>query len=427
MERDRRRVRPEEEETEAPAVAPPAGAILGLQQSAGNAAVTRMLSRKGEAPAKLKGVKVNHERVSVKPGEPGLKFSAEPAGLAGVTYKIEGDGAEVDAGTTVAADGSVTIGKGQAGGRVKAVAELPDPGGNEFAEQPLNFVEDPGAITGTSESAASDKTHYRGDFTHTFKGGPATERAHVNEKFGGPLIAKPESTKHTIQSPFGAFELTSNDPGKATDGWDLDGAGTMTGVDHVSIQKSLVDARDFIPNASRPKAKGLPASFSVDQAFHALRMPTNTYGASPVAATTHVRTLRETAGSLEVVLSAGGKEVVEPYEGPTVFRKAAADKTTVEASTKESVNTVSISAEAFGADTTAYYKIEGEKLGCTVDASGTLTVGSTPGTVRVRVGDKKFASYDEVAITVTAPKVAAEKPKAQAAEGVAAGAEPPSE
>lgn len=439
MERDRRRIRPEEEAAERPPDTPaPGNDILALQQSAGNAAVAKLLRAPKATGKELKAAKVNHERVSVPPsGTPGLKITPDPADAGGtLSYAVDADGAAIDGATKADAQGNVAIGAKQGGGKAKAVVKqsIGDTEGGTIENEQwaqLNFVEDPTGITSTAEAAASDDKRYRGEFTHTFKPGPAgaagLERARVNERFSGALIQDPAKSEHAIASPFGAFKLAVNPPDDVSKGWDLDSSGTMVKHDEVTIDKSLVDARPFVANASQPSAKGLPQSFEVTQGFHSLHFPDNTFSTAAVASTPHVRTLREKGGKLEVVLSSGGKEVVEDYAGPAVFRKAKADKATVEASTKDVTNTVSITAEAFGADPTAHYRLEGEALGCKVDASGTLTVGTKPGTVKVRVGDKKFANYDEVTITIAAPKAAAAKPTAAGDEGTAAWAEPPSE
>jgi hypothetical protein len=54
------------------------------------------------------------------------------------------------------------------------------------------------------------------------------------------------------------------------------------------------------------------------------------------------------------------------------------------------------------------WSISGEKLGCAVDATGKVLIGSAAGTITVRAGDGTH--YDEVSITITAPKPAAGAP-----------------
>ena len=60
-----------------------------------------------------------------------------------------------------------------------------------------------------------------------------------------------------------------------------------------------------------------------------------------------------------------------------------------------------VSVDAEGSKATPKYSIQGEKLGCSVDASGEVKIGDKPGTITVRAGNAK--NYDEVTITITAP------------------------
>jgi hypothetical protein len=435
MERDRRRERSEDEAAPKQSPAPVAG-ILALQQSAGNAAVSQLLRAPGKAKA-ITGVTVNHEKVTVPPDAAlDLKAQADPKDAGGdLTYGVEGAGATLDGATKAdPKTGQITVGAKQAGGKAKAtVKQKITAEDGSFTEQPaereLFFLDEPGAITATSESSASTKDVYQGDFTHTFKAGPGgaagLEMARVNERFGGPLIKDSMSANHDIAAPWGTFKLKANPPADPAKGWLLNGSGEMTTPDHVSIEKDLVDARPFVKNASQPTAKGLPSGFEVQQDFYSVRYPGKTFTAAAVATTAHKRTLRAGTTGLEVALEAGGKEVVEDYAGPTAFRNATASKPTVEPSTKDDVKTVDVSVEAVGKDAKPTYSIQGEKLGCKVDSAGKVTIGTKPGTITVRAGDTK--SYDEVTITIKAPAAAAAKPTAETGEGSAALAEPPSE
>ena len=72
-----------------------------------------------------------------------------------------------------------------------------------------------------------------------------------------------------------------------------------------------------------------------------------------------------------------------------------------------------------GAAAKPTYSIVGEKLGCSVDSSGMVKIGSTPGKITVRAGSAK--SFDEVVITITAP---APKPAPAAGSGKTAGLDP---
>lgn len=436
MERDRRLERSEEEEAATKQPAPPVAGILALQQSAGNAAVSQLLRAPGKAKG-ITGVTVNHEKVTVPPDATlDLKAQADPKDAGGdLTYGLEAAGATLDGATKAdPKTGQITVGAKQAGGKAKAtVKQKITAADGSFTEQPaereLFFLDEPGAITATSETAAGDKDYYRGDFTHTFKAGPGgaagLEMARVNERFTGPLIKDSMAANHEIAAPWGIFKLKANPPADPAKGWVLNSSGEMTTADHVSIEKTLVDARPFVKNASQPTAKGLPSGFEVQQDFYSVKYPGRTFTAAAVATTKHKRTLRASSSGFEVAMEAGGKEVVEDYAGPTVFRNATASKTTVEPSAKDDVKTVDVAVEAIGKDTKPTYSIQGDKLGCKVDSSGKVTIGTKPGSITVRAGDTK--SYDEVVITIKAPPVAGAKPTAGTAEASPAFAEPPSE
>jgi hypothetical protein len=442
MERDRDRARSPEEPAagkEPAAAVPHAHAqILRLQQSAGNAAVSQLL-RAPAAATPVNGVKVNHPKVSVPPDAAlDLKATADPANAGGtLTFGIATDGAALDAATKAdGTTGKITLSAAQAGGRVKATLKQRIDGEDgafteSTSEQPLQLIEDPTGISSTSESAAGNDTTYQGDFTHTFKPGPGgaagLELARVNERFTGGLIKDTMSKSHDLKTPFGQFTLNVNDPASTTAGWDLDSSGTMASSDHVSVAKSFIDARPFVVNASKPAATGLPQGWEVTQNFHPLRFPGRTWGATAVASTPHTRTLRDKGGKLEVAVGAGTKEVAEDYAGPAVFRGAKASQSTIEASTAAAAQSVTITVDGYGKDAAASYKIEGPDLGCKVDSSGTLTIGTTPGTVKVRAGDAKFVNYDDVSVTITPPKVADAKPTADLGEGAPAMAAPPAE
>ena len=119
-----------------------------------------------------------------------------------------------------------------------------------------------------------------------------------------------------------------------------------------------------------------------------------------------MRELVEKDGKLFMKLGAGKGSELIPYVGPAVFRNMKADKTTIVASEakpakgKWAQNTVQVSVDAEGSKATPKYSIQGEKLGCSVDASGEVKIGDKPGTITVRAGNAK--NYDEVTITITA-------------------------
>ena len=203
-----------------------------------------------------------------------VQATAAPKNATGVTYKVEKDTVEPTAVTVDASSGVITIGDKQEGGDVKITGESDD---KATASAGLPLYEKPTKIESTSGSAAATGARYQADFKHTFAGhsGKAakTEGTHVDEKF--------DST--SAKTPFGDFDLSAN-KGGAMSGWGVDAAGQMTGPDHVSIDKAMVDARKFVKSASNPSpAAALPQGFSMTQKLHTNALPANTQDAAPFA------------------------------------------------------------------------------------------------------------------------------------------------
>jgi hypothetical protein len=198
----------------------------------------------------------------------------------------------------------------------------------------------------------------------------------------------------------------------------------MAGPDNVSIGKQI-DASPFVKNASNPKpAAALPQGFDMTQKFHFKTLPSDKLEDAPFTTTTHGPHLVEDGGTLKMKISAGkGSELID-YAGPPVFRNATADKTSVEASPPKpktgtwKQNEVQCSVDVVPSGGAVKWSITGEKLGCSVDASGKVKIGETAGTITVRAGDGTH--YDEVTITITAPAPpAAAKPTSEDSAGEA--------
>lgn len=389
--------------------------VLSLQRTAGNRAVGRALARgliqRDDAPAAaLTGVTVSPAKASI-PLTAGttVQATAKPASATGVKYSLVADKVAPAAGTKIdESTGAVTLDAKQPGGSIKAKASTD----TSWAEQGFKLVEKPAAIASTSGSA---KGTYEAHFVHTFSSAGASaaglDGENINEKFDSL----------SAETPFGPFTLQANAAG--SDGWDLDSAGKMGGPDKLSIGKGI-DATPFVKNASNPApAKSLPQGFSMTQKLHAKTFPAGTLDDAPFTTTPHVRTLEEKDGKLKMTLKAGTDGVSIDYAGPAVFRNAKADKTSVEASPPKPKtgawkrNEVQVSVDAEPAGSKVKYSIPGEALGCSVDASGKVSIGSTPGTIKVRAGDGA-SKYDEVSIEIKAPAGAA------AAAAKPAGVEP---
>jgi hypothetical protein len=403
--------------TSAPALRMTDPAILSLQRTAGNQAVCRaiatgMLARDEVADKPLTGLSITPQKATL-PLEAGtaVTAAAKPDGATGVKYSLAAGSVAPATGTKIdESSGAVTLDAKQPGGRMKAKAT----NAAGWREAEFRVVEKPKDIASTSSSAAGQ---YEAHFTHTFNsagaGQSGLEDANINEKFDSL----------TSKTPFGGdFSLTANAAGSA--GWFLSSSGTMKTVDKVSISKGGIDAKPFVKNASNPSpAKKLPQGFSMTQKLHARTFPSDKLEDSPFTTTDHVRELVEKDGKLQMRLAAGKKSEFIPYVGPTVFRNAKADKTTVVASGEKpkqgkwSQNVVFVSVDAEGAAAKPTFSIQGEKLGCSVDKDGMVKIGSTPGTITVRAGSAK--NFDEVVITITAP------PKPAAPPGKTAALDPP--
>lgn len=376
-------------------------AILSLQRTAGNQAVCRaiasgVLARDEQADTPIGGLSITPNKATL-PLESGVSITAaaKPAGVTGVKYSLEAGTVGPAAGTKIdASSGVVSVDAKQPGGKLKAKAE----NSASFADAEFRVIEKPKEIASTTSSAAGQ---YEAHFKHTFNssgaGQSGLEDANINEKFDS----------HTAKTPFGDdFKLTANAEGSA--GWFLSSSGTMGTVDKVSISKGGINAGPFVKNASNPSpAKPLPQGFNMTQKLHVKTFPANKLEDTPFTTTEHVRELVEKDNKLQMRLAAGKKSEFIPYVGPAVFRNAKADKTTVVASGpkpkqgKWTQNTVQVSVDAEGANAKPTYSIQGDKLGCSVDASGLVKIGSTPGKITVRAGSAK--NFDEVVITITAP------------------------
>lgn len=424
-------------------------AVLALQRAAGNAAVGRVLGAAARipagaptvqrAPAKAVGpISVNNTRISV-PVPAGASLQATvPAGQP-VTWSLAADTAAIDAGTSIDAAGLVTIGGTQAGGRITVKAD--DSGGSgSSATRPVGLLKAPGSIASTKITGAAGGKTYGAKFRHTFAAvgggkGSECEGVRVNEMFAG--IPTPMATSHAMTTPFGSFTLNTNDPAGTAAGWVINSSGEMGGDDHVTIGNG-VDIRPLVKNTSNPTpANTLPASFSAAQSLRSLEVPTNTFRAA-FATPAHVRGLREpSAGSPEFFVSANGTEHVDKYVGKPAVRNAKAASPTVVASEPPPPKpkkgapappavvptTVQITAESTPTGAPLKFSIQGEKLGCKIDAkSGLLTIGVTAGSVTVRAAEAEGRSYDEVVVTITArpapaPTTAPGTPAAPGAPG----------
>jgi hypothetical protein len=410
----------------APSVVPVASesVVLSMQKTVGNRAVCRaiasgMLAR-DDAPGAVAAADAAITALTVSPSQSTMPLESGTTITASTTpsnanakFSLEADTASPAAGTTIdASTGKITLGAKQPGGMMKVKAE------NSSTEttQAFRLIEKPKEIDSTAEAATGT---YEATFTHTFSSSGAStaglNQANINEKFDS-LTAK---------TPFGGdFTLTANKAGSK--GWYLNSSGTMAGPDNVSIS-SGIDGSKFVKNASNPNPTKLPAGFDMTQKFHFKTLPSGKLEDAPFTTTPHGRHLVDDGGKLKMKLSAGkGKGVLINYAGPPVFRNASAGKPSVEASPPKPTsgtwkqNEVQCSVDVEPSGGAVKWSISSsDKLGCSVDSSGKVKIGSSPGTITVRAGDGTH--YDEVTITITAPPPpAGAKPTSEEGAGDAA-------
>jgi hypothetical protein len=380
--------------------------------------------------ATLSGAAVTTDRFTV-PMESGvaLKATMAPSNATDVTLSVLPDTAKVDAGTSIDTAGAITVGAGQTGGKVKVQAAQPD--GTTKATFVL-FSAVPGKFASTTATRISNTGTYGGLFRHTFTspagGATALEGSHVNEKF-----AAAKGTKLSFTGPPLAAKATLNvnvnDPDSASVGWNLDSSARMVDPDRISWAANLADARPFVKNASNPKpATTLPQALTATQDFRNLSFPSKKYGSTVIDSTTHRRALedRKDAGQdrVKAITSANLVEVVDDYEGPTVFRYASADPASIPAATpappggtaaKPTKSRISVKKD--GQSASEKFEVIDPKRGSSVDGFGLLTPGTEAGPVTVRIGDG--TNFDEVTVTITAaaPAPAPAKPGATPTSG----------
>jgi hypothetical protein len=375
--------------------------------------LARAVLHRAATDVALTGAKLSPKHVSVPP-EKGLavKIAPVPANATAVTFGIEKGTVDPSA-TTVSATGEVTVGAAQPGGDISVFAEgttTDDEGATTTVKQPetLTVSEKPTSLKSTSAVEKTSSTEYGGEFTHTFSGpGKASGLADavVNEKFDSL----------TPTTPFGTFTLSANAANSA--GWGLDSSGAMTAPDNVTIDKKLINVQEFVKSTSNPKPKSLPAKFSMTQHLFAKSFPSKALDATEFDKTEHVRRLeKDSNGALKVVTEAGKDKVTQDYDGKYAITNAKSSASSVVGSQPKPKpvkgqptpdwdrNTFTVSADTIPADGSPIFTITGATLGCEIDkASGEVKVGSTPGTVAVRVYDPTKTHYDEVAVTITKP------------------------
>lgn len=369
--------------------------LAAVQRTAGNAAAARLL-RAPAAQAKTPPViAVTDVRVADRvtvPRTATVRAAAVPANATGVVWSLDPGSVTPTNVTIDAATGVMTFTAGQEGGTITVRATSSD---GSFATREIRVIEKPVAVTATSASGADN---YGGQFVHTFSApsGKVTglEGANINEKFDALTATTPWGG--------GPFTLQANTAGSR--GWDLDAAGQMAGPDNVTISHKGVNIGAAVQSASNPSPKPLPSSFTMKQHLHAKSLPGGTRDETPFTTVDHTRSF--VAGE-QFEVSAGLDKITESYDGPVAVHKAQASASTVEASPPRpksgawAQNTVTVTADSIPAGGTQKFSIRGSALGCTVDSSGTVSIGAQAGTITVRVSGGA-GNFDEVKIVITA-------------------------
>ncbi len=354
------------------------------------------------ANVSVTGLTVSPDTVTL-PRASAVQATAAPADATGVTFSIAAGTANTDNVAIDATTGAITISAGQQGGTIAVSADAADGSG---VTSDLVMIERPGAISATS---ASGSANYGGEFTHTFTApsghAAGLEGANINEEF----------SSLTATAPWGAFTLTANAAG--SHGWDLDSSGTMAGPDNVTIDAASVDIGKLVHSTSNPaRTATMPQGFTMTQRLFATVLPGGALEGTPFLTVAH---RRELIDGHQFKVTAGLGSIIEDYSGPEAVTNARASSSTVMASPPRpetgewAQRKVTIAADAIPDSATLTYSITGADLGCSVDSDGEVSIGSTAGTITVRV-TAAATNFDDVTITIT-EHVAAESTEPETA------------
>ncbi len=364
-----------------------------------------------------------------------------PANLPGaVAWSLAAGTAQVANGTRISTGGAITFGATQTGGTIQVHASqtLAD-GSSSTALAELVLCSHPTGINRTRDAGApsSANTVYGALFDHAFTSADnltsSLENVPVGEQF--PALPNPTGTSHTLPTPFGLFTLaTRNLPAAPANGqnWFITN-GELGGThDSVTLERSLVNAGDFVTSASNPTpAHTLPVSFSVTQELHWFCRQAAQW--NKISDVSHVRTLRVVGNDLEFATSVNGEEHTDPYRGQPAITGARATPAVIPPTT----NARTLSRTTVIADTlpgtlpaghALRFSIQGAALGSTIDArTGVLTAGNQAGSVTVQVRDsvRGNTNTDEATVQIVTPApapAAGQSPNPGVGPGAAPGA-----
>jgi hypothetical protein len=331
----------------------------------------------------------------------------------------------VAAGTSISTAGRITVGAGQKPGTITIEATNAAGAGVTLT---ISFSAHPTGIDSTSLVSAPAAGDYGHVFDHvlTSSSGTVSDLAGigVGEKF--PNLATPNAATHDIVAPaypFGpSFTLhTATLTADASNNWFATAAGGLGGTfDTVSIGSTGIDVGRFVRSTSNPNPTAtLPQGFSVEQHLHWYNPMAATNRWTDFRTVIHKRELINTSGALSFVTTVNGLgDGGDAYTGNVgVTKLAATPATTPKSATAPATSpapaarTVALSVDslptALPAGQTLNWSIQGADLGCSVAANAsnsklaTLTIGTTAGTVTVRVSDSSGTNFDEIVVTIT--------------------------
>jgi hypothetical protein len=346
--------------------------------------------------------------------------------VAGITWSLTDGTAKVDSGTSIAVDGSITIGAGQTAGNIQVRATNAD-GAYKYSE--LTFTGIPTTISSTSPVADPPAGTYGHVFDHVFDSTTGKvadlKGVAVGEKF--PKLDNPDGADHAIKAPDypfgGTFNLhTATLTEGATNNWFLTDAGQLGGEhDSITIGQGGIHVAPFVKNASNPTpAATLPVGFAIEQHFHWYNPleADATKRWTDFRTVKHERTLKlDSAGALVFETKANDTgDGGDAYVGaPAVSALAASPATSPKSAAAEkgkpapAANSVTVTATTLpgtlGAKQKIAWSLQGDALGCTIKAdpknplAALIKIGSKPGTLTVRAA--LGGSFDETQVTIT--------------------------
>jgi len=411
--------------------------MLRLQRQLGNRYVQRVVSLARGTRASVGGTVVQRQPPPTSACPTAVNFNFAGAlhvphcggapprattNVAGITWSLEPDSVSVDPGSSIAANGRISLAPTQPAGTIKARATGP---GGCFFERSFQLLSQPTGIATTTNVSGAGAGDYGGVFDHVFISADGNVASLANVAVGERFtnVPNPPAAVHAIAAPLypfgGTFTLSTATltPG-ATNNWFLTTAGGLGGsLDSVTIGQAGINAGRFVQSASNPSPpQGLPAGFTLLQSLHWFceQRPSASRW-MPFVTVPHSRTLRNVGGVLEFVTAVNGMERVDPYVGATaVFNLTATPASTPRSATgtpAPPARTVRIRADtlpaAMPAGQTLTWMIIGPAHGCSVapdpaDAhAAVLTIGQSAGTVTVQAADGSGVNRARVSVVVT--------------------------